>query len=698
MASTDVPVATAVGLASPEGCDPQRCGGKAAALARATAAGMAVPAGVVVPTDVTAGAVGDVLERLGGELPTILDEVTGGTDAPLAVRSSSPAEDREGTSMAGRFASVVDVRGPEDLRGAVEEVLRSRDAVREETGDPDVEIAVLVQRFVEPACGGLLFTVDPVTGDRDCTVVNVAARGPEPLVSGEVEGTTYVLDRSGDTVTEHHGDGGTTLRPDQLRELAELGRAVDREFGRPQDVEWAIDGDGELWLLQSRPVTGVLERSERRPAATPARDRPVFGPGPVAETFPEPLAPLEVDLWIPPLRRALSAALRLVGAARPDAIERSPVAVVVGGMAAVDLDLFGLGPRERPLWQRWLDPRPRLRRLRASWRVGRLRGLLVGLACDLVDRVDVLLAEVPTLGGLTERQLLGLLDRTSDALVAVHGHEVLIGLLVDVDAPGLSGPSVALRVLATARAEGHDDAEIVRQHPIVLALSPPRTSQVPCLPATPSELPPRPVRGDEADTIAVLREALRIRVRWLQELHVRACLELGRRLVDRDGALDDPHQVRLLTLDELRATAVGRAVTSDVRPQSRLPSGRPLPSAFQLDDTGAVVPVSVGAEQGGTGAGGGRSRGRAHLGEEPERGDVLVVRTLDPALGPLVERLGGLVAETGSVLSHVAILAREAGVPTVVGVHDATRRFEEGQVLVVDGQAGTVEVVEGGGG
>ena len=69
---------------------------------------------------------------------------------------------------------------------------------------------------------------------------------------------------------------------------------------------------------------------------------------------------------------------------------------------------------------------------------------------------------------------------------------------------------------------------------------------------------------------------------------------------------------------------------------------------------------------------------------------VLVVRTLEPGLAGLLPRAAGLVAETGSVLSHLAILARELGVPTVVGVSDALERFPSGSTVIVDGSTGEV--------
>ena len=77
----------------------------------------------------------------------------------------------------------------------------------------------------------------------------------------------------------------------------------------------------------------------------------------------------------------------------------------------------------------------------------------------------------------------------------------------------------------------------------------------------------------------------------------------------------------------------------------------------------------------------------------PPPGSVLVVRTLDPDLAPLLPRLAGLVAETGSVLSHLAILAREYGVATAVGIEGATTRFRAGTIVAVDGATGEVSIV-----
>ena len=99
------------------------------------------------------------------------------------------------------------------------------------------------------------------------------------------------------------GDGPQLPAP-LLRRLVALSTAVARVFGGPQDVEWAVGTDGQLWLLQSRPVTTEIRGVPSGPSTAP---------GPVAETFPEPLAELEHDLWVPPLREAVREAVLLAG-------------------------------------------------------------------------------------------------------------------------------------------------------------------------------------------------------------------------------------------------------------------------------------------------------------------------------------------------------------------------------------------------
>jgi pyruvate,water dikinase len=663
--------------------EPALTGGKAASLARAARAGIDALPGVVLTT-----AFSEAIDRgeLVDEHPAVLEafERAGGASRSLVARSSSVVEDAADSSMAGQFDSVIGIEGFEDFAASVRVVLDSRQAA----GAADDPIAVLVQPLIAPALGGVLFGIDPVTGRTDRRVVSAVEGGPEPLVSGIVNGSRYVLDARG-SVLEADTTEGPKLRSADLKRLLALSQRVEEVFGGPQDVEWAIEQDGRLVLLQSRPVTSEIRGVPQGP---------IYGPGPVAETFPEPLTELEHDLWVPPLREAVREAVLLAGTASKRDLAASDVVVSVRGHVAIDLRLAGEIVPRQTIWHR-LNPVPSSRRLAAAWRVGRLRAALPRLAQHIVDRADADLETVPALSDLTNRQLVALLHRSQVVLRSLHAHEILMGMLTDTGRNRMTGAAVALRVLAEARRDGLTDAEILERSPVVLALAPPRIGPAPMLPADALTLS-LGEDGDNENDNGILREALRLRVRWVQELSGRAAWELGVRLT-RTGALTDPDLIRHMQLDHVEAIVTGRAaVVAPLVRHHEHDFGAPLPARFQLSDLGRPVPVArKGEVGGGTGAGGGSGRGPVtYDAVDPPAGSVLVTTTLTPGLGPLLSRLNGIVAETGSVLSHLAILAREAGVATVVGYAGAQEDLAEGTVVSVDGDTGRVTVETEGAG
>ncbi|MFF0202874.1 PEP/pyruvate-binding domain-containing protein [Streptomyces sp. NPDC005017] len=762
-----------VALDDPAATDPVLTGSKAASLARAADAGLPVLPGFVVPASTR------------DDAPALRDawrELSEGGTRPLVVRSSSSLEDTAESSQAGRFDSVLDVRGSRDFRAAVR-------AVRASAHLPDgtvAPMAVLVQPMLTAQVGGVVFGVDPVAGRTDRLLVSAVPGGPDALVSGVRAGTDHWLGRWGRLIHvegggagegEGAGEGGATgedasttirratdqgtstdptgpastpgrpadsttpaddistststksspaadtpaedtplLTHTRLRRLARLARRARRVFGGPQDIEFGFDEDGRLWLFQSRPVTAMAPRPERG-----AR---LLGPGPVAETLPEQLAPLEEDLWVAPMARGLAAALDIGGTAPRRLLRTVPVVSSVGGRAAADLRLLGAARAAHP-WLALLNPAPGARRLAAAWRVGRLTGALPGLTTDLVADIDRRLAEVPRPTELPGPALVSTLRWTRNALVSLHAQESLAGALLD-DAPGSTAAGAALAALADARARHIPDDQLVGAEPLVLALTPPSLRGRPRLPAAPRQDRPahQPLNGTPVPGVArgvglvrprqglaeaypvtsarppalPPRETLRLRIRWVQELQVRLVREGAHRLAAR-GLLDDPARAGLLRWAELITALEGGPLPGDVRERVPRPLSAPLPDAFRIAPDGSVV-----AEQGrgtrrrgadgtsvGRGVSGGRALGTAWDGTGAGPADaVLVVRTLDPALAPLLPRLTGLVAQTGSPLSHLAVLAREYGLPAVVGAADAVRSFPPGTRLTLDGRTGEV--------
>ena len=159
----------------------------------------------------------------------------------LAVRSSSLAEDSEIASRAGEFKSIVGTVpfGPGDLTQAIKEIRES---------GPVGSISVIVQVAIDSLSSGVAFSCDPVSFERAPYVISWVIGPGNSLVSGHDEGSLLVL---------HSADDVAKGWPHQAGTLREIVYALDRiedNRGCPIDIEWAIDHDGRLWLLQARPV------------------------------------------------------------------------------------------------------------------------------------------------------------------------------------------------------------------------------------------------------------------------------------------------------------------------------------------------------------------------------------------------------------------------------------------------------------
>ncbi len=257
---------------------------------------------------------GTALEK---DLDRVRDDLGHAGVRSLAVRSSSTREDDVVTSAAGLHETYLDVRTKDALRDAVRSCWASlfeRRVVAYLRGvrrGGDAAMGVVVQAMVPADVSGVLFTVNPLTGDGGEMVVNAAwGLGPS-IVDGKVSPDTYRIDKAtlalrdrsvGDKSTRIviGPDGGlreetlgeparsaATISDGLLTELAALGRRVETQFGAPQDVEFAI-ASGTIYLLQSRPISTLSpgfhpRRSRGKPAD---RSRIVWSNVNVGEALP----------------------------------------------------------------------------------------------------------------------------------------------------------------------------------------------------------------------------------------------------------------------------------------------------------------------------------------------------------------------------------------------------------------------------
>ena len=241
----------------------------------------------------------------------------------VAVRSSATAEDLPEASFAGQQDTILDVDSEDALEAAVRRCwasLWNERAVSYRTthavDERALRLAVVVQRMVPAAVAGVLFTADPITGRRRRAAIDAVRGLGEQLVSGAVNPDHYLVDTSTLAVVERRGDILDDIR---LRELAKIGARIEAHFGRPQDIEWAIDSS-KLWIVQSRDITTLYPIPASAP--DPDRDLRVYLSANVAQGVLQPFTPMGIQTF------------RLIGAAFASAVGR-PVADPAAGTSVI---------------------------------------------------------------------------------------------------------------------------------------------------------------------------------------------------------------------------------------------------------------------------------------------------------------------------------------------------------------------------
>jgi rifampicin phosphotransferase len=796
--------------------DLSSAGGKGANLGELVRATAPVPDGFVITTAAYAAAVQPLDLRLADRLSAddgasiradieavsmpsdLRAEITNAYTAlgagAVAVRSSATAEDLPGAAFAGQQDTYLNVVGEAELINAVQKCWASlwterAMAYRTRIGidSAGVGIAVVVQRMINAEVAGVMFTADPISGDRETIVVDAASGLGEAVVSGLVTPDHYRLDDQGQVldyepgrrevivrsapgggVAHERGDPARAERLPEtvLMELSALGTALAKHFGRPQDIEWAYAA-GQVWLLQARPMTALppppvkLNAAQRRLGSV------------LLDYVPVRPYPIDMSTWVPYGPAGL-------------------MADVVGRFGFRDVfenflpeDEYGVVDRFVPV-----APRPTVGVLLAPWRIATLAHRYDPRHwtddprfADFLDRVHNRAAEDLTsmswpLLKTAPRQALDLIKPIGDLrmdylpraglallrlLIVLHllGRSALLGDLV-VSPTRTSDGNRALEVLAglareneglrdavnklevTALAnfpefEAHFNAYLAeyghRETVTPVLVTPPTQGEAPeivlALIKVLAAQPPRPPEDPNRAMSELLKHPLLRRPRWrarmehlvqaardggacredthfyfLMPLPIlrKSLLEMGRRLADV-GVLDTPEDVFHLRLEALEEIDEPTAIVEPdkLRATVRTRSARREElTGVPLIDPTAVFPRrdSGDALITGTPASRGSATGPVTVIREPAEfdrltsGDVLVCPYTNPAWTTLFQRAAAVVVDSGGPGSHAAIVAREYGIPAVMGTAIGTKTLTDGQFVRVDGSTGRVTAAD----
>jgi pyruvate,water dikinase len=305
-------------------------GGKARNLFRMQELGMPVPQWIVIPGEVLLTLLPELNENESSfainryidsiEIPqAIITAITEELDADhFAVRSSAIDEDGTGFSFAGQFESYLYVT-EETLAENIKKVWRSAfservHVYRKNNGLPmSSSIAVIVQKMVNADVAGVAFGIDPINGDRSAKVISSVYGLGEGLVSGELNADTFIIKNGSITsqlaektqkVIIDNKVGGTrtakvepslknisSLTPAQVMQLCAVLDTLQKNTGKPQDIEFAFE-DGKLYLLQTRPVTNLDKIADAE------GDRIVWDNSNIIESYPGVTTPLTFSFII----------------------------------------------------------------------------------------------------------------------------------------------------------------------------------------------------------------------------------------------------------------------------------------------------------------------------------------------------------------------------------------------------------------
>lgn len=232
-------------------------GGKGSSLGEMLNAGLPVPQGFVITTQAYEKYNKSITAELEKETLDAFDSLK---TKRVAVRSSATAEDSKTSSWAGQLESYLNVTRD----NLIESVQKCWSSIKSERAlayaaqqnlpENQLAIAVIVQKMINSEVSGVTFTANPVTNNlKEMMIESVFGLG-ESLVSGKITPDNFVLDKNL-KIKYKTIQNKPTLTDRQIKDLADLCLRIEKLFKSPQDIEWAIDENSKIWILQSRPIT-----------------------------------------------------------------------------------------------------------------------------------------------------------------------------------------------------------------------------------------------------------------------------------------------------------------------------------------------------------------------------------------------------------------------------------------------------------
>ena len=216
----------------------------------------------------------------------------------FAIRSSGEGEDGDALSFAGQYISYLNVVGETEILEAIKKCFLSQkqknvEAYNENLNKSDIQgMNVIIQEMVEAKASGVLFTSDPVNNRHDRISLSITKGLGEDLMSGLEDGEQFTFFKHGENLPESN-----IISPDSLKHLVKQAIEIDSKFGRPADLEWAMDANNKIWWLQLRPITVLEDVHLNELDDEPLYNDPIHTRGNIGEMMPGPVTPLTLSTF-----------------------------------------------------------------------------------------------------------------------------------------------------------------------------------------------------------------------------------------------------------------------------------------------------------------------------------------------------------------------------------------------------------------